>query len=68
MPVLLTRSPAVDAIMMIRPQPRSFIPATTARVHRNAVVRLASEDRAPVLVGDLLQGPPDLARHAPGRS
>ena len=27
---------------MIRPQRRSFIPGTTARVHRNAVVRLAS--------------------------
>src|ERR1700685_3339424 len=42
MPVLLTVSPAPDEMLMIRPHPRSFIAGTTARVHRNVVVRLAS--------------------------
>src|SRR5262245_19686863 len=42
MPVLLTVSAAADEIVIIRPQRRSFIPGTTARVQRNAVVRFAS--------------------------
>src|ERR1700683_2219609 len=42
MPVLLTVRPAAEEIVMIRPQPRFFMPGITARLHRNAVVRLAS--------------------------
>ena len=42
MPVRLTLRPAPEEMLTIRPQPVAFIPATTARVQRNADVRLAS--------------------------
>ena len=42
MPVLLTVSAAAEEMLMIRPRRRCFMPGTTARVHRNALVRLAS--------------------------
>src|ERR1700683_4565423 len=41
MPVRLTPRPAPEEMLTIRPQWRSFIEGTTARVHRNALYRLA---------------------------
>ena len=41
-PVRLTVRPAPEEMLTIRPQPRSFMPGTTARVHRNVLVRFAS--------------------------
>src|ERR1700678_1024814 len=58
MPVLLTVSPAPDEVLTIRPQPRSFIAGTTARVHRNMVVRFASTTLRQASTGTSSSGRP----------
>ena len=50
----------------MRPQRRSFIAGTTARVHRNALVRLALTTAIQSLVGDVLERVADLPADAPG--